>query len=139
LYELLGGESPKTLEKLASLEVDLGHPEAAAATLDQLNFIYPEDEDLHRKLGGLWLAQGNYAGAVREYQAVLAMKPLDMASAEFDLAKAYYAAGDKAKAEDSVLASLEAAPGFKDAQRLLLEIEAGKSRQDSNGVTNQPK
>jgi thioredoxin-like negative regulator of GroEL len=138
LYELLGGESPKTLEKLASLEVDLGHPAAAAATLDQLNFIYPEDEDLHRKLGGLWLAQGNTAGAVREYQAVLAMKPLDMASAEFDLAKAYYAAGDKAKAEDSVLASLEAAPGFKDAQKLLLEIEAGKSAQDSNAAPHKP-
>jgi hypothetical protein len=54
---------PKTLEKLASLEVDLGHPQEAAATLDQLNFIYPEDEDLHRKLGDLWLAQGNNAGA----------------------------------------------------------------------------
>ena len=103
LYELLGGESPKTLEKLASLEVDLGHPEDAAATLDQLNFIYPEDEDLHRKLGGLWLAQGNNAGAVREYQAVLAMKPLDMASAELDVAKAYLAAGDKAKAEEKGL------------------------------------
>jgi tetratricopeptide (TPR) repeat protein len=139
LYELLGGENPKTLEKLASLEIDLGHPEEAAATLDQLNFIYPEDEDLHRKLGGLWLAQGNHAGAVREYRAVLAMKPLDVASAEFDLARAYYAAGDKAKAEDSVLASLEAAPGFKDAQKLLVEIEAGKSGQDSSGVTNQPK
>ena len=127
LYELLGGESPKTLEKLASLEVDLGHPEDAAATLDQLNFIYPEDEDLHRKLGGLWLAQGNNAGAVREYQAVLAMKPLDMASAELDVAKAYLAAGDKAKAEENVLGSLEVAPGYKPAQRLLLEIEGGKT------------
>jgi hypothetical protein len=51
------------------------------------------------------------------------MKPLDMASAEFDVARAYYAEGDKAKAEESVLASLEAAPGFKPAQKLLLEIE----------------
>jgi tetratricopeptide (TPR) repeat protein len=134
LYELLGGENPKTLEKLASLEVDLGHPQEAAATLDQLNFIYPEDEDLHRRLGDLWLAQGNNAGAVREYQAVLAMKPLDMALAEFSVAKAYYAAGDKAKAEDSVLASLEAAPGFKDAQKLLLQIEADKSGQPTNKV-----
>ena len=33
------------------------------------------------------------------------------------------AAGDKAKAEESVLASLEAAPGFKPAQKMLLEIE----------------
>ncbi len=103
----------------------MGHPAEAAATLDQLNFIYPEDEDLHRKLGGLWLAQGNnaYARCRSTGKAVVAMKPLDMASAEFDLAKAYYAAGDKAKAEDSVLASLEAAPGYKDAQKLLLEIE----------------
>src|ERR1039457_1165463 len=101
-YENRGGESPGALRKLASLQVDLGHPKEAAATLDQLNFIYPEDEDLHRKLGGLWLAQGNNAGAVREYQAVLAMKPLDIASAEFDLAKAYYAGGEKAKAEDRV-------------------------------------
>jgi len=128
LYELLGGENPKTLEKLASLEEDLGHVKEAAATLDQLNFIYPEDEELHRKLGGLWLAQGNIAGAVREYSAVLALKPLDRASAEFDVAKAYYAEGEKAKAEESVLAALEVAPGFKPAQKLLLEIEAaGKS------------
>jgi hypothetical protein len=122
-YEKEGGESPGTLKKLASLEEDLGRPKDAAATLDRLNFIYPEDEDLHRKLGGLWLAQGNAAGAVREYTAVLALKPLDMASAEFDVAKAYLAAGDKAKAEDSVLASLEVAPGYQPAQRLLLEIE----------------
>jgi tetratricopeptide (TPR) repeat protein len=126
LYERRGGENPKTLKKLASLEEELGHTKEAAATLDQLNFIYPEDEELHRKLGTLWLAQGNNAGAVREYQAVLAMKPLDMASAEFDLAKAYMAEGDKAKAEESVLASLEAAPGFKPAQKLLLEIEGSK-------------
>ena len=81
---------------------------------------------MHRKLGELWLTQGNSKGAVREFSAVLAMKPLDMASAEFDVARAYMAAGDKAKAEESVLASLEAAPGFKPAQKLLLEIEGGK-------------
>ena len=73
--------------------------------------------------GALWLAQGNNAGAVREFSAVLAMKPLDMASAHFDVARAYLAAGDKAKAEESVLAALEAAPGYKPAQKLLLEIE----------------
>jgi tetratricopeptide (TPR) repeat protein len=122
-YEKEGGEDPATLKKLASLEEDLGRPKDAAATLDRLNFIYPEDEDLHRQLGGLWLAQGNAAGAVREYTAVLALKPLDMASAQFNVAKAYLAAGDKAKAEDSVLASLEVAPGYQPAQRLLLEIE----------------
>jgi cellulose synthase operon protein C len=125
-YEKMGGESPEALKKLASLEEDSGHPKDAAATLGLLNFIYPEDEDLHRKLGGLLLAQGEDAGAVREYSAVLAMKPLDAASAQYDVAKAYFAAGDKSKAEESVLAALEVAPGFKPAQKLLLEIEAGK-------------
>ncbi len=123
-YAKEGGESPAALKKLGSLQTELGDTKGAAATLDSLNFIYPEDEGLHRDLGGLWLAQGNAAGAVREYTAVLALKPLDKASAEFDLARAYMAEGDKEKAEESVLASLEAAPGFKPAQKLLLEIEA---------------
>jgi cellulose synthase operon protein C len=125
-YAKRGGQSPDTLKKLASLQVDLGHPKEAASTLNEINFIYPEDEDLHRKLGELWLAQGNHEGAVREYAAVVAMKPLDMASAKFDVAKAYLAAGDKAKAEENVLGSLEVAPGYRPAQKLLLEIEAGK-------------
>jgi tetratricopeptide (TPR) repeat protein len=122
-YERRGGESPDVLKKLAGLQEELGHAKEAADTLNQLNFIYPEDEGLHRKLGELWLAQGNGAGAVREFAAVVAMKPLDVASAQYDLARAYLASGDKAKAEDSVLASLEAAPGFKPAQKMLLEIE----------------
>ena len=122
-YEKQGGEDPKTLKQLASLEEELGQSKEAAGTLDQLNFIYPEDEGLHRELGKLWLAQGNNAGALREYQAVLALKPLDKAQAEYDVARAYLASGDKAKAEESVLASLEAAPDFKDAQKMLLELE----------------
>ena len=122
-YQKMGGESPDALKKLAELEEESGHIKEAAATLDELNFIYPEDEDLHRKLGALWLALGNNAGAVREYSAVLAMKPLDTASAHYDLAKAYLAEGDKARAEEQVLGSLEAAPGFKPAQKMLLEIE----------------
>ena len=122
-YQKMGGESPDALKELAGLEEESGHIKEAAATLDELNFIYPEDEDLHRKLGALWLALGNNAGAVREYSAVLAMKPLDTASAHYDLAKAYLAEGDKASAEEQVLGSLEAAPGFKPAQKMLLDIE----------------
>jgi Flp pilus assembly protein TadD len=126
LYELVGGENPKTLEKLASLEKDLGREKDAADTLSQLNFIYPEDQYLHETLGALLLAQGISAGAVREYQAVLAMKPLDMASAQFHVAKAYLAAGDKAKAEENVLGALEVAPNYRPAQELLLELESNK-------------
>jgi tetratricopeptide (TPR) repeat protein len=125
-YEKMGGESPELLTRLATLQEDAGDKKAAADTLNRINFIYPESENLHRHLGQLWLAQGNHAGAVREFTAVLALKPLDKASAEFDLAQAYFAQGDKAKAEENVLAALEVAPGFRPAQKLLMEIEGQK-------------
>ena len=131
-YAKHGGENPDALKKLAALEEGLGHTKEAAAALDSLNFIYPEDEAMHARLGELYLAQGNNAGAVREYTAVLALNPLDRATAEFNVAKAYLAAGDRAKAEESVLASLEAAPGFRPAQKLLLELEAKKSEPVTN-------
>ncbi|GAC1424467.1 MAG: hypothetical protein NVSMB62_21360 [Acidobacteriaceae bacterium] len=130
-YVTMGGQNPETLKKLSEYQAKLGYMKAAAATLDRLNFIYPEDEAMHRHLGGLLLAQGDSAGAVREYNAVLAMKPLDKAAAEYDAAKAYMSAGDMAKAEESVLASLEVAPGFRPAQTLLLEIESGASKEEN--------
>jgi len=127
-FEKMGGESPEMLSKLAALEEEAGDKKAAAATLNRINYIYPENENLHRHLGELWLAQGNNDGAIREFTAVLALKPLDKASAEFDLAQAYFAQGDKAKAEESVLAALEIAPGFRPAQKLLMEIEGGDKK-----------
>jgi tetratricopeptide (TPR) repeat protein len=123
-YEKMGGQDPSILKKLASLEEELGEPKEAAATLDRINYIYPvHDEGLHRHLGDLWFAQANYPGAIREYTAVIALNPLDKAGAQFNLAQAYYASGQHDKAEESVLAALEAAPGYRPAQKLLLEIE----------------
>jgi len=123
-YQKFGGSSPTTLKQLASLQEDHGKAREAAATLDAINEIYPvNDDDLHRRLGALWLKQENYAGAVREYAAVVALHPLDKAGALYDLALAYFAARQFDKAEQSVLGALEAAPGFRPAQQLLLKIE----------------
>ncbi len=122
-YEKMGGRSPQALKQLASLEEELGKPADASATLDRLNYIYPVDEELHRHLGDLWFAQNNYKGAIREYSAVIAIHPLDKASAQFNLARAYFASGQKDMAEEHLLASLEAAPGFRPAQKLLLQLK----------------
>jgi cellulose synthase operon protein C len=123
-YEKRGGREPGTLKELSSLEEESGDLKAAAETLDRINYIYPvNDEELHHHLGDLWLAQKNYDGAIREYGAVLALNTLDKASAQFDLANAYYAAGQRNQAQDHVLASLEAAPGYRPAQKLLLELQ----------------
>ncbi len=127
-YERMGGINPGLLKELASLEEKLGKPQEAANTLDRINYVYPIDEDLHRHLGDLWLAQKNYDGAIREYSAVVAMHPLDIASAQFNLARAYFAEGQKQEAEEHLLTSLESAPDYRPAQKLLLQIEDAKER-----------
>src|SRR5579862_9037274 len=121
-YNEVGGRDPKLVERLAKLEVEAGDPKKAAAALDRLNYIYPEDQELHKRLGDLWLAQNNVPGAIREYQALLALKPLDQATSHYQLAEAYRKANRMDQARDEVLLALEAAPGFKPAQKLLLEI-----------------
>src|SRR5947209_2424259 len=49
-YEKIGGRSPEALKELASLEQEAGDPKDAAAALERINYIYPMDEELHRKL-----------------------------------------------------------------------------------------
>lgn len=128
-YEKMGGQDPAALKRLASLEEELSQPKEAAATLDRINHIYPvKDEELHRRLGDLWFTQTNYAGAIREFTAVVALKPLDKAGAQFNLAQAYFAAGQRDKAEENVLLALEAAPGYRPAQKLLLQIKHPENR-----------
>jgi tetratricopeptide (TPR) repeat protein len=128
-YQTRGGRDPETLEQLASLQLDLGDPVAAASTLDRVNYIYPEDEQLHRRLGNLWLDQKNFSGAIREFNAVLALNPLDRVSAEYEVARAYFAAGQRTQARDHVLAALENAPSYRPGLQLLLQLEdADKGR-----------
>jgi tetratricopeptide (TPR) repeat protein len=121
-YAKVGGRSPDTLKQLATLLEEAGNRKEAAEVLDRLNYIYPIDEDLHRRLGDLWLSLGNTAGAIREYQAVLAKAPTDPAASHFSLAKAYRTANRPDAAKDELLLSLEAAPGFRPAQKMLLEL-----------------
>ena len=92
--------------------------------LDRLNFIYPMDPELHQRLGALWLERGNASGAVREFRAVVAHNPIDPAQAHYDLARAYQLNRQPEEAKDELLAALETAPGFRPAQKLLLELSA---------------
>ena len=121
-YAKVGGREPETLKKLATLLAEAGRPSDAAAALDRLNYINPVDEDLHRRLGDLWFAQNNIDGAIREYQAVVAGKPVDIAAAHFNLAKAYRSANRLDGAREELLSALEAAPGYRAAQKMLLEL-----------------
>jgi tetratricopeptide (TPR) repeat protein len=128
-YECAGGQSPDLLKQLAALEQDAGEQTAAIATLERINYIYPvKDEDLHHRLGDLLYAQKDYDGAIREFNSLVASNPVDKAGAEFELAQAYYAAGQMDKAQESVLAALEIAPDYRPAQKLLLELQASTAK-----------
>lgn len=121
-YGKVGGRNPETLKLLSKLLEESGQKKEAARVLGNLNMIYPMDAEAHKRLGSLLLEQSNTKGAVREFGAVAAKNPVDPAQAYYDLARAYLADGQKEKAEEECLAALEAAPGFRPAQKLLVEL-----------------
>jgi tetratricopeptide (TPR) repeat protein len=129
-----GGRDPETAKKLASILTFLKRPKEAAQVLEGFLYIVPQDPEIHTQLGALYLdlAQADAAvgaRAVREYTVALAMKPVDLAGAHFNLARAYVAAHRNGEARSETLAALEVAPNFGPAQKLLLELT------DSEGNT----
>jgi Tfp pilus assembly protein PilF len=127
LYSARRGRNPDSLRDLAKMQEAAGDKRGAAATLERINYIYLRDDKEHQQLAELDMELGNPAGAILEYGAVIALKPVDPAGAHYHLAKAYEAVHDDGKAMDEVLSSLETAPGYRDAQKLLLELNAKPS------------
>lgn len=121
-YSQVGGRSPRLIKQLAGLLEEAGKKKEAAAALERLNWIYPEDEELHRRLGNLYMDEGQAGAAAVEFRAALAMKPLDTATARYNLARAYRGSGKTAEAKDELLSALESAPSFRPAQKMLLEL-----------------
>ncbi len=121
-YAKIGGRDPATLKQLAQLESDAGRKQDAAVTLERLNLIYPRDEELHKRLGGLYMDLKNPHRAVREFRAVIASGTVDAAGAHYQLALALQADHKPDEARDEVVSALEVAPGYRPAQKLLLEL-----------------
>jgi tetratricopeptide (TPR) repeat protein len=127
-YSRVGGRDSGLIKKLATLLEEAGRKKDAAAALNRLNWIYPIDEELHRRLGELNMAEGKAEAAVTEFRAAVALKPTDEANARYNLARAYRSSGKESQAKEELLLALETAPSFKPAQRMLLELskEDGK-------------
>lgn len=124
-YVRRGGRSPEAIQLLAKLEEEAGNIDKAVEVLERQLWIYPvKDEPLHSRLGELRASLGRWSGAAEEFAAVVAMKPADPAQAHFHLANAYKNTGRLDDAQEHVLLSLEAAPGYRPAQKLLLELNS---------------
>ncbi|MFZ5929575.1 MAG: tetratricopeptide repeat protein [Acidobacteriota bacterium] len=125
-YMKQGGRNPEALKKLARLLDGAGRAREAEAALSRLLWIYPvKDEQLHRGLAELRAKLNVWEGAAEEWRAVLASNTVDPASAWYGLALAYRNLKRNDEARDAVLAALEEAPGYRPAQRLLLELNRG--------------
>jgi len=136
-YMKAGGRNPETLINLAKQLEAAGRKKDAIAALDRMNYIYPMDYEQHQILGNLYFEEGNAKGAVKEFAAVAYYKPLDPARAHYDLARAYNLDHQPDKAKDELVTALETAPGYRQAQKLLLELSSSESGTSKDPIKKQ--
>jgi tetratricopeptide (TPR) repeat protein len=111
--------------KLADLRAQLGDTAGAAKALEESIWISPYDPTVHERLAAFDARLGDHAGEVRERRAIVALAPVDVAGARYQLARALFDAGQRDEAKREVLRSLERAPSFAPAQELLLQLVGG--------------
>lgn len=98
-----------------------GNQDRAIYYYDRSMQVEPYDLNIHVRLANLYKNSKNFEAEAQERKAILALNPLDRSSAYYDLALSYFNLGNKIKAKRQVLKSLELAPGFREAQKLLLK------------------
>ena len=108
--------------RIASLLSDRDQPQEAAKYLEEVMYVDPLQPETHQKLGDLYLQFSETEKAVREYTVFLSLSPVDGAAAHYRLAQALFESGDRQGARNHVLLSLEIAPAYPEAQKLLLKL-----------------
>jgi tetratricopeptide (TPR) repeat protein len=108
--------------KLAELLEESGDKAGAAKALEGAMYVRPMELKGHTKLGSLLLELRQYPSAAREYETLIALKTPDRATAYYLLAQSYLGEGKRAEARKAVLNSLDIAPSYEPAQKLLVEI-----------------
>ena len=108
--------------RLADLLSEKELNQEAAEVLESAMYGDPLETGLHEKLGEVYMQTQEPERAVAEFEMVLAMEPADQATAHYRLAHALLDSGDSGRARRHVLMSLEIAPGYEEAQKLLLRV-----------------
>jgi tetratricopeptide (TPR) repeat protein len=107
-------------------EAGITDPARVRAVNERIVAVDPFDGGAHAVLGRLAMERGDAEAAVREFEAVLALKPVDQAAAYTDLAEGYFKLGQRAQARTQTLRALEIAPTYQRAQDLLLQLVDGR-------------
>ena len=117
-----GGYEPTSLKRLGGWLHEAGRTDDAIGVFQSVTMVDPLDQELHGVLGELLLEGDRASEALREFLIALELNPHDKATAHFRLAKAHHAMGNKTETQQQLLLSLDVAPNFRPAQRLLLEL-----------------
>jgi Flp pilus assembly protein TadD len=107
-------------------EGNVTDPARLQPVYERITAVDPFDGEAHAALGRLAMQRSDWNTAVRAFNAVVALKPVDQAGAYTDLAESYLKSGRRADARKHVLAALEIAPSYQRAQDLLLSIAEAK-------------
>lgn len=121
-YQRAGGRHPDRLKKLAEMLAEQDRLPEAIEVLQQLVYIWPNDDALHSPLAGWLFEEARYGEALQHYQTILDLRPHDVAGAHYNLARTYHKMQDRTRSRRHVLMALDAAPAYRPAQKLLLEL-----------------
>ena len=120
-----GGHEPEVLKKLIRDLRNNARSDDAVEVIKALNWVTPYSPQEHAWLGTHFLEQNDADGALREYNALLAVTDNNPAEAYLGRAQAAMISDDRESAREEVLYALEASPFYRPAQRLLLDLTAG--------------
>ncbi|HEX7071444.1 MAG TPA: tetratricopeptide repeat protein, partial [Rhodothermales bacterium] len=108
--------------ELAELLESRGDAAAATALRERSLYVAPYDAAVRTALADGYERDGAFDRAVLHRRAVVALNPPDRAGAQYRLAMSLFESGRRDEARRAVLMALEMAPGYREAQRLLLQI-----------------
>jgi tetratricopeptide (TPR) repeat protein len=127
LVTLAAQSDDESAAYLRLMELDEARADWAGETENARRFlaVNPLLPAPYRRLARSSEETGQTAEAARCYQRLLLLDPPDPADVQFRLATQLRKQGDFPGAKRHVLQALEDAPRFRDAQRLLLQVEDG--------------
>jgi tetratricopeptide (TPR) repeat protein len=107
-----------------------------ARVLDLSIYIHPYDVETQKRLGEASLEGENWDLAIAAYRSLVALNTMDPAGTHYDLARAFFASGDTGSAKQEILRSLEIAPSYRKAQKLLLKLSADPAEEKTEQELN---
>lgn len=119
----LEADDTDTFMRLMDLDAGAGDWHGVAENAERFLAANPLLAQPYRYLALASEKLGQPDPAIRSFERMLLLDPSDPAEIHYHLARLLRQKGDAAGAKRHVLQALEEAPRFRDAQRLLLEIE----------------